>query len=82
MGCSVHHPFFRTYLSGWIESDVHWGYDLGFDPWTTLVPVQIRWVGGGKTDCCLLYSCESVVFFLQPPPPSKPFDLLDASHGT
>ena len=24
---------FRTYFSGWIESDVHWGYDLGFDPW-------------------------------------------------
>ena len=22
-----------TYLSGWIESDAHWGYDLGFDPW-------------------------------------------------
>ena len=24
---------FRTYFSGWIESDVHWGYDLDFDPW-------------------------------------------------
>ena len=24
---------FRTYFSGWIESDVHWGYDLAFDPW-------------------------------------------------
>ena len=25
---------FRTYLSGWIESDVHWGLtDLDFDPW-------------------------------------------------
>ena len=23
---------FRTYLSGLIESDVHWGYDLEFDP--------------------------------------------------
>ena len=23
---------FRTYLVG-IESDVHWWYDLGFDPW-------------------------------------------------
>ena len=22
----------RTYFSGWIESDVHWGCDLGFDP--------------------------------------------------
>ena len=26
----VHHPF-QTVLVG-IESDVHWGYDLGFDP--------------------------------------------------
>ena len=24
---------FSTYFSGWIESDVHWGYDLAFDPW-------------------------------------------------
>ena len=24
---------FRTYLSGCIESDVHWGYDLDFEPW-------------------------------------------------
>ena len=24
---------FRTYFGGWIESDVHWGYDLDFDPW-------------------------------------------------
>ena len=24
---------FRLYFSGWIESDVHWGYDLDFDPW-------------------------------------------------
>ena len=25
---------FRTYFSGWIESDVHWGLtDLDFDPW-------------------------------------------------
>ena len=25
---------FRTYFSGWIESDVHWGYGiLDFDPW-------------------------------------------------
>ena len=24
---------FRTFFRGWIESDVHWGYDLGFDPW-------------------------------------------------
>ena len=23
---------FRTYFSGWIESDVYWGYDLDFDP--------------------------------------------------
>ena len=23
---------FKLYFSGWIESDVHWGYDLGFDP--------------------------------------------------
>ena len=22
---------FRTYFSGWIESDVHWGYDLAWD---------------------------------------------------
>ena len=28
---------FRTYLSGW---DVHWGYDLNFDPW----PYAKRWV--------------------------------------
>ena len=28
--CTTH---FRTYFSGWIESDVHWGYDLAFDPW-------------------------------------------------
>ena len=21
------------YFSGWIESEVHWGYDLAFDPW-------------------------------------------------
>ena len=27
------HTHFRTYFSGWIESDVHWGLtDLGFDP--------------------------------------------------
>ena len=24
---------FRTYFSDWIKSDVHWGYDLAFDPW-------------------------------------------------
>ena len=25
---------FRTYFSGWIESDVHWGLtDLDLDPW-------------------------------------------------
>ena len=26
---------FRTYFSGWIELDVHWGLTgtLGFDPW-------------------------------------------------
>ena len=24
---------FRTYFSGWIESDVHWGYDLDVEPW-------------------------------------------------
>ena len=24
---------FRTYFSGWIESDFHWGYNLAFDPW-------------------------------------------------
>ena len=23
---------FRTSFSGWIESDVHWGYDLAFEP--------------------------------------------------
>ena len=28
--CTTH---FRLYFSGWIESDVHWGYDLDFDPW-------------------------------------------------
>ena len=28
--CTTH---FRTYFSGWIESDVHWEYDLAFDPW-------------------------------------------------
>ena len=28
--CTTH---FRTYFSGWIESDAHWGLtDLGFDP--------------------------------------------------
>ena len=26
-------PIFRTYFSGWIESDVDWGYDSDFDPW-------------------------------------------------
>ena len=26
--CTTH---FRTYVSG--DWDVHWGYDLGFDPW-------------------------------------------------
>ena len=44
-GCGCQHRFgipfwsvgeftthFRTYVSGWIESDVHWGYDLDFDP--------------------------------------------------
>ena len=30
---------FRTYFSGWIESDVHWGYDLDFDPW----PNEFAW---------------------------------------
>ena len=24
---------FRTYFSGWIESDVHWGLTGAFDPW-------------------------------------------------
>ena len=24
---------FRTCFGGWIESDVHWGYDLDVDPW-------------------------------------------------
>ena len=24
---------FRTYFSGWIQSDVHWGHDLDFVPW-------------------------------------------------
>ena len=27
-GCTTH---FRTYFSG--DWDVHWGYDLDFDPW-------------------------------------------------
>ena len=26
-------PMERTDFSGWIESEVHWGYDLDFDPW-------------------------------------------------
>ena len=30
----------RTYFSGWIESDVHWGYDLGFDPQPTMQITQ------------------------------------------
>ena len=25
--------FLEPIFSGWIESDVHWGYDLDFDPW-------------------------------------------------
>ena len=45
VGCGSNHWYhsgvgeftthFRTYFSGWIESDVHWGYDLAldFDPW-------------------------------------------------
>ena len=28
--CTTH---LRTYFSGWIESDVHWGHDLDFHPW-------------------------------------------------
>ena len=24
---------FRTYFSGWFESDVDWGYDFDSDPW-------------------------------------------------
>ena len=33
----------RTYFSGWIESDVQWGYDLAldFDPWPSC-PVPPR----------------------------------------
>ena len=27
---------FRTYFSGWIESDVHWGYDLDLEPWPSV----------------------------------------------
>ena len=39
---------FRTYFSGWIESDVHWGYDLGFDP----QPHQVLLVSTRRTwDC-------------------------------
>ena len=26
-------PFQASYFSGWIESDVHWGYVLALDPW-------------------------------------------------
>ena len=26
-------PILVVYCSGWIESDVHWGCDLDFDPW-------------------------------------------------
>ena len=32
-GSCIHHPFQASYFSGWIESDVHWGYNLDFDPW-------------------------------------------------
>ena len=32
-GIGVITTHFRTYFSGWIESDVHWGFDLDFDPW-------------------------------------------------
>ena len=28
--CTTH---FRIYFSGWIESDVHWGYDFDVDPY-------------------------------------------------
>ena len=33
--CFIH---FRTYFSGWIESDVHWGNDLAFEPTSILHP--------------------------------------------
>ena len=32
---------FRTYFSGWIESDVHWGV-RGFDPWPLPTDLQKR----------------------------------------
>ena len=38
---------FRTYFSGWIESDVHWGLtDLDFDPWP--YPAGIHMIFGGQ----------------------------------
>ena len=27
----VHHPFWSLFL--WFDWDVHWGYELDFDPW-------------------------------------------------
>ena len=40
---SVHHPFEASYFSGWIESDVHWGYDLDLDPWP-YVQLKSKWM--------------------------------------
>ena len=48
---------FRTCFSGWIESDVHWGYDLDFDPWQTGLPgaelTTIHWFGAMSSSLAL-----------------------------
>ena len=38
----------RTYFSGWIESDVHWGSDLDFGPWPLEPPPASRTPDGPK----------------------------------